>query len=162
MLLKCRCTCINFEITPTILYSGYMTCPFNLLDLINLTVLGERYKLWSSLLWSLLHSPFSSLLGLNIRFGILISNTLSLRSSLNVRDHASLKIKNFIYQYITRMQETFWKMLQFSWYGPIRKKRTHFLNNFCGKPHRKLLFVVSWDADCMKSMGVNCIYLQRF
>ena len=34
----------------------------NLLDLITLTMLGERYKLWSSSLWNLLHSPFSSLL----------------------------------------------------------------------------------------------------
>ena len=33
--------------------------------------------------------PFSSLLGPNIRLRILFSNTLSLRSSLNVRDHVS-------------------------------------------------------------------------
>ena len=39
----------------------------NLLDLITLTILVEWYKLWSSSLWSLLHSPFSSLLGPNIR-----------------------------------------------------------------------------------------------
>ena len=32
----------------------------NILDLITLTILGERYKLRSSSLWSLLHSPFSS------------------------------------------------------------------------------------------------------
>ena len=38
---------------------------FNLLDLITLTILGKRYKLWSSSLWRLLHSPFSSLLGLS-------------------------------------------------------------------------------------------------
>ena len=37
----------------------------------------------------LLHSPFVSLLGSNIRLSILFSNTLSLDSSLNVRDHAS-------------------------------------------------------------------------
>ena len=45
----------------------------NLLDLITLTILGEWYKLWSSSLWSLLHSPFSSLLGPNIRLRILFS-----------------------------------------------------------------------------------------
>ena len=49
----------------------------NLLDLITLTILGKRYKLWSSSLWSLLHSPISSLLGPNIRLRILFPNTLS-------------------------------------------------------------------------------------
>jgi len=40
-------------------------------------------------LWSLFHSPFSSLLGPNILLRILFSNTLSLDSSLNVIDHVS-------------------------------------------------------------------------
>ena len=40
-------------------------------------------------LWSPLHSPLSSLLGPNTRLRILFSNTLSLDSSLNVRDHVS-------------------------------------------------------------------------
>ena len=57
----------------------------NLLDLVTLTILSKRYKLWSSSLWSLLHSPFAFLLSPNIRLRILFSNTLS----LHVRDHAS-------------------------------------------------------------------------
>ena len=36
--------------------------------------------------------PFPSLLGPNIRLRILISNTLSLRSSLNVKDHVSYQL----------------------------------------------------------------------
>ena len=67
------------------------TCPAHLylIDLITLTILGERYKLCSFSLWSLLHSPFSSLLGPNIRPTILFSNILSLHSSLNARDYVS-------------------------------------------------------------------------
>ena len=61
----------------------------NLLVLITLTILAEQYKLWSALLWSLLHSPFSSLLIPNIFLRILFSSTLSLNSSLNVRNHVS-------------------------------------------------------------------------
>ena len=46
-----------------LLSSILATCPahLNLLDLITLTILGERYKLWSYSLWSLLHFPLSSL-----------------------------------------------------------------------------------------------------
>ena len=50
------------EILKALLPSSILTtCPahLNLLDLITLTILGERYKLWSPSLWSLLHSPFS-------------------------------------------------------------------------------------------------------
>ena len=70
-------------------HSDYIPYHLNFLDLINLTILGERYKLWSSLLCSLLHSPFPSLLGPNIHLRILFSNTLSLHASLNVRDNVS-------------------------------------------------------------------------
>jgi len=59
-----------------------------LLDLINWTTLVEQYRSLSSSLFSFLHSPVtSSLLGPNILLNTLLSNTLSLRSSLNVSDH---------------------------------------------------------------------------
>ena len=57
--------------------------PRNLLDLITLTILGEWYKVWISLLWSLLYSPLVSLLGPNICLRTLFSTNCSLHSSLN-------------------------------------------------------------------------------
>ena len=54
----------------------------SLLDLITLTILGEQYKLWRSSLWSLLRSPFSSLLDQNTRVGILFEIPLACLKSI--------------------------------------------------------------------------------
>jgi len=63
---------------------------FILLDFITRTILGEQYRSLSSSLCSFLHSPVtSSLLGPNILFNTLFSNTLSLLSPLNVSDQVS-------------------------------------------------------------------------
>jgi len=68
--------------------------------LITHTILGEEYRSLSSSLCSFLHSPFtSSLLGPNILLNTLFSNTLSLRSSLNVSDQVSHPYKTtFLWQ----------------------------------------------------------------
>ena len=61
-----------------------------LLDFITCTILGEEYRSLSSSLCNFLHSPVTpSLLGPNIFLNTLFSNTLSLRSSLNVSDQVS-------------------------------------------------------------------------
>ena len=63
------------------------TCPTHLilLDFITRTILGEEYRSLSSSLCSFLHSPLTSfLLGRNIFFSTLFSNTLRFPSSLNV------------------------------------------------------------------------------
>jgi hypothetical protein len=59
-------------------------------DLSILIILGEKYILWSSSLSSLLHHLItSSLISPNILLSTLFSNTLSLCSSLNVREKVS-------------------------------------------------------------------------
>ena len=68
------------------------SCPTHLilLDFTTRTILGKEYKSLSSSSCNFLHSPVtSSLLGPNTLLNALFSNTLSLRSSLNVSDQVS-------------------------------------------------------------------------
>ena len=67
-------------------HSGYMSWP-SFYCRFNHAMLGRCYKLWSSSLWSLLHSPFLSLLGPKICPRILFLNTFTLHSSFNLRGH---------------------------------------------------------------------------
>ena len=71
----------------------HATCPnhFILLDFLTQTILGEQYRSLSSSLFSFLHSPVTwSLLGPNILLSTLFSDTLRLRSYLNMTEQVSL------------------------------------------------------------------------
>jgi hypothetical protein len=77
-------------ILPSSSHTCYMSCHLSFLGLIIRMIFGEEYRAQSSLLCSLLHPPVtSSLLGPNILLSTLFSKTLSLHSSLNVRDQVS-------------------------------------------------------------------------
>jgi len=68
------------------------TCPAHLilLNFITRKIFGENYRSLRSSLCSFLHSPVTySLLSKNILLNTVFSNTLSLRSSLNVSDQVS-------------------------------------------------------------------------
>ena len=70
-----------------LLYPIRATCPAHLirLDFITRTIFGEEYRSLSSSLCSFLYSPITlSLLGPNILLNTVFSNTVSLRSSLNI------------------------------------------------------------------------------
>jgi hypothetical protein len=68
-------------------HAYHMSHPSHPLNLVTLTILGEEYRLWSTSLCNFLHDPSSSLLSPNIN--TLFSKTLSLCSSLKVRDEVS-------------------------------------------------------------------------
>ena len=68
------------------------TCPDSLilLDFITRTILGEEKRSLNSSLCSFIYSPVTlSLIDPNILLNTLFSNTVSLRSSINVRDQVS-------------------------------------------------------------------------
>ena len=78
--------------------SIHATCPAHLilLDFITRTILGEQYRSLSSSICNFLHSPVTpSLLGPNILLNTLFSKTLSLCSSLNVREQVSHPYKTY-------------------------------------------------------------------
>ena len=71
-------------------HTRHMPCPSHSSRFYHPHNLGKEYRSFSSSLCSFLHSPItSSLLGQNTLLNTLFSNTLSLRSSLNVSDQVS-------------------------------------------------------------------------
>ena len=78
-------------------HTRHMPSPSHSLDFTTRTVLRKEYRSLSSSLRNFLHSPVtSSLLGPNTLLNTLFSNTLSLRSSLNVSDQVSHPYRTFV------------------------------------------------------------------
>jgi len=107
-------------------HTCYMLRPPHL-DFITRMIFGEEYRSPSSSLCRFLHSPItSSLLCPNILLNILFSNTLSLRSPLNVSDRVSHPYKTTgkiivlcIYNRRSQWRRTYWDFGFESrlWYG---------------------------------------------
>jgi len=77
---------MHFSFLPSVLYAMPIS--------ITLITFGEAYRLWISSLYNLLQpSATSSRLSINILLNTLFSNTLSLWSSLMVRDQVSCPYK---------------------------------------------------------------------
>jgi hypothetical protein len=101
-------------------HACYMPRHAILLGFMILIISGEDYMLRSSTSCSFYHPPTtSSLFGPNVLLSTLFSNTLSLCSSLNVRDNVShphrttgkiiiLYILMFTFLYGTREDKSFW------------------------------------------------------
>ena len=118
-----------------------VTCPAHLiLDLITRKMLGGGYRLLSSSLRSFLHSYITtSLLGPNILLSTLFSNTLSLRSSLNVSDQVSHPYKTtgrIIFLYIL--------IFKFLYIRPEDKKILHRMITSIPWIQSALSFYLNW------------------
>ena len=89
-LLSFRFPQQNLAYTPPLSHKYYMPHHLIFHDFITRAISGEVYRSLSSSLCSFPHfNVTSSLLGLNILLNTQFSNTLSLRSKLNVSDHIS-------------------------------------------------------------------------
>jgi hypothetical protein len=109
------------------------TCPVQLIPfhLIVLIMSGEEYNLWSSSLCSFLQPPVtSSLFGPNILLNTLFSNSLSLCSSINVRDqvpppyrtrqnYSFVRLKCFVFRQRTKRQNLAWMVASITWIQPL-------------------------------------------
>ena len=94
----------------------HATCPAHLirLDFIIRKILGELYTSLSSSLCLFLHSPVtSSILGPNFLLNTLFSNTISLRSSLNVSDQVLQPYKTTLFVTLTEYNSGYSEELVF-------------------------------------------------
>jgi hypothetical protein len=124
-------------------HASYRPRPAHTLDMIILIIHREECKLWSSSLCSFLQPPITSpLFSPNIILSTLFSNTLSLCSSLNVRDqvlHPHKSANKIIVLYILNFTSA------------------SYINHISWRSFWKCYVIAASQTDSVPSRYVSCL-----
>ena len=125
-----------------------MSCPSHSSQFITRTILGQQYRPLISTLRSFLRSSVTSpLLGPNTLLNTLFSNTLRLRSSLNVSDQVSRPYKTtgkniFHYMLVFKFLDSKLEDKTFRCDIPVVFYKLNTKYNYQSKHNKKLLYYV--------------------